>query len=195
MAKSRVVDKDMGWAATIKAVNDLAKGSFVKVGILSGDDRGGLHQIDPVTGKSAALTIAEIAVVQEYGTEDGSIPARPAHRMTFDTMQPELSRDAGKLLARVVFDRTLTVEDALNVLGLKLATGIKNFITSESGELKPNAPSTARQKVPQSSTGAKRQKAIDGARPLIDTGATLAAISYGVVLGTVERAHKFLTKR
>ena len=190
-----VVDKDLGWKEILKAAAQLSVGAYVKVGILSDDERGGLHKTDPVTGQAQDLTVAEIAVVNEFGTEDGLVPARPAHRMTFDQQRETIVRTAAKLLGRVVFDRTLSVDDALNILGLQHATAIKNFITTQSGELKANAPSTARAKVPASSTGAKRQKAIDGARPLIDTGATLAAISWGVVLGTVEKAHKFLTRR
>lgn len=192
---ARLVDKDMGWQAILTKAAQLSMGAYVKVGILSDDERGGLHKTDPLTGQAQDLTVAEIAVVNEYGTEDGTIPARPAHRMTFDQQRDTIARTAAKLLGRVVFDRTITVEDALNILGLQHATAIKNFITTQSGELQANAPSTARAKVPASSTGAKRQKAIDGARPLIDTGATLAAISWGVVLGTVEKAHKFLTRR
>lgn len=190
-----VVDKDLGWKEILKAAAQLSVGAYVKVGILSDDERGGLHKTDPVTGQAQDLTVAEIAVVNEFGTEDGLVPARPAHRMTFDQQRETIVRTAAKLLGRVVFDRTLSVDDALNILGLQHATAIKNFITTQSGELLANAPSTARAKVPASLTGEKRQKAIDGARPLVDTGATLAAISWGVVIGTVEKAHKFLTRR
>ena len=194
MGKPKVTDTDHGWRDILKTAVELGEGSFTKVGILGGsEDRGGLHQTDPTTGKSAPLTIAEIALVNEYGTEDGHIPARPAHRMTFDTMRAELAEDSRKLLIKVVLDRTMTVEQALNILGLKLATGIKRAITSGAGVPPPNAPSTARAKVPASSTGAKRQKAIDGARPLVDTGATLNAISWATFLGTVRASTRYLT--
>ena len=42
-------------------------------------------------------------------------------------------------------------------------------------------------------SGAKRQKAIDGARPLVDTGATLNAISWATFLGTVRASTRYLT--
>lgn len=193
--KNKVIDRDHGWKQMMASVGELARGAYVRVGILGDDERGGLHQTDPVTGKSSDLTIAEIAVVNEYGTEDGHVPARPAHRMTFDAMRDELAALGGKLLGKIVFDRSMTVEQALNIMGLKLAAGIKNTITTGSGVPPPNAPSTARAKVPASSTGAKRQKAIDGARPLVDTGATLNAIAWAVFLGTVEQTHRYLTGR
>lgn len=192
---NRVVDKDHGWKATLKMASELAQGAYVKVGILGDDERGGLHRTDPDTGLASPLTIAEIAVVNEYGTEDGHIPARPAHRSTFDRMRAELQSDAAKLLAKVVIDRSLTVEAALNILGMKLATGIKNTITQGGGVPPPNAPSTVLAKVPPSSTGAKRQKAIDGARPLVDTGATVNSIAWAVFLGTVQKTHRFLSGR
>jgi hypothetical protein len=193
--KPAVVDKDLGWKEILHRAQALSGGAYVKVGILGGsDDRGGLHHKD-ADGKASPLTIGEIAVVNEFGTEDGHIPARSFVRSTFDRMRAELQADAFKLLLKIVLDRKMTVEDALNILGLKLATGIKKTITEGAGVAPPNAPSTAKAKVPASSKGAKRQKAIDGARPLVDTGAMLAALSWAVVLGTVTKASKFLTRR
>jgi len=190
--KNAVVDKDHGWKATMEAARALAGNSYVKVGVLSDDERGGLHHKGP-DGKAEPLTIAEIAVVQEFGTEDGHVPSRPAHRLAYDRTRAELERMAALLLDRVVFKRDMTVEQALNLMGLKLATAIRNTITQGAGVPPPNAPSTARAKVPKSSTGAKRQKAIEGARPLVDTGAMLNAITWAVFLGTVEKAHRYLT--
>ena len=194
MAKPKVTDTDHGWRDILKAAVELGEGSYTKVGILGGsEDRGGLHQTDPTTGKSAPLTIAEIALVNEYGHEDGHVPARPAHRMTFDTMREELAEDSRKLLIKVVLDRKITVEKALNELGAKLAAGIKRTIQSGAGVPPPNARSTVLAKVPKSSKGKRRQKAIDGARPLVDTGATLNAISWATFLGTVRASTRYLT--
>lgn len=193
MAKSELRDTDKGWREMLRAAQALAGGAYVKVGILGDDERGGLHKTDPTTGKASPLTVAEIAVVNEFGTEDGHVPQRSFVRSTFDRMREELERDAAKLIVQVVLDRKMTVEAALSILGLKLATGIRSTIVDGSGVPPPNAPSTARAKA--RGTGKAREKAIAGARPLVDTGAMLAAISYGVVLGTVEKAHKFLTGR
>ncbi len=195
MGGSRVVDKDLGWASTMAAVRQLAQGAYSKVGILSDDERGGLHKVDPETGKASPLTIAEIAAVLEFGTEDKHIPARSFVRATFDRMRGELEQDAAKLIAKIVIDRTMTVDRALNILGLKLATGIWDFISQGEQVPPPNAPSTIRAKVPASLTGKKRQRAIEGNRTLVDSGTMRSAISWANVLGTVEQAHKFLTGR
>lgn len=193
MAKPSVRDTDMGWRKIMSTAQALSGGAFVKVGILGGsDDRGGLHHKD-ADGKSSPLTIAEIALVNEFGTEDGHVPARSFVRSTFDRMREELRSDAVKLLLKVVIDRKMLVEDALNIIGLKLATGIKNYVVDGAGVPPPNAPSTAKAKA--RGTGKKRQKAIDMARPLVDTGAMINALSWAVVLGTVTRASKFLTRR
>jgi len=192
--RSKVIDKDRGWKETLAVARQLAEGAYVKVGILGDDARGGLHHTDPDTGLASPLTIAETAVVNEFGTVDGFIPARPAHRTTFDTMRPELQRAAELLLDKVVFQRRLTVEAALNILGAKLATGIRNTITQGPGVPPPNAPYTAERKA-RKYKGAKRAKAIAQSRPLVDTGATLNAITWAVFLGTVERAHRYLTGR
>lgn len=192
MVKASVRDVDRGWASILKAASEVARGATVKVGILGATDRGGLHLTDPETGKSADLTVAEIAVVQEFGTVDGSIPARPAHRMTFDQRQGAIQEQAFKLIVAVVIDRRLTVSQALNIMGVSHATAIKNFITQQSGELLPNAPSTARMKA--RGVGIKRQRAIAGARPLIDTGRTLNAISWAVDIAGKEAPATYLSK-
>jgi len=191
--RSKVVDKDRGFKATMAAARQLAEGAYAKVGILGNDSRGGLHHTDPDTGLASPLTIAETAVVNEFGTDDGFIPARPAHRSTFDNMRPELERAAAKLLDVVVHQHRMTVEAALNILGAKLATGIRNTITQGPGVPPPNAPYTAQRKA--RGKGAKRAKAIAQARPLVDTGATVNAITWAVFLGTVEKAHRYLTGR
>lgn len=188
-----LVDKDLGWREILRVAQSLSGGAFVKVGILGDDERGGLHKTDPDTGKASPLTVAEIAVVNEFGTEDGHVPARSFVRSTYDRMREELARDAAKLLVKIVIDRKITVEAALGILGLKLATGIRSTVVDGSGVPPPNAPSTARAKA--LGTGKARERAIAGARPLVDTKAMINALSWAVVLGTVEKAHKFLTGR
>lgn len=193
MARNEIRDTDHGWREMLRVAQALAGGAYVKVGVMGENDRGGLHAVDPATGKASPLTVAEIAVVNEFGTEDGHVPQRSFVRSTFDRMREGLAGDAAKLIVKVVLDRKMTVEAALGILGMKLATGMRSTIVDGSGVPPPNAPSTARAKA--RGTGKAREKAIAGARPLVNTSATLNAISWAVVLGTVEKAHKFLTGR
>ncbi len=189
--KARVEDRDLGWKKILASALAVAAGADVKVGILGDNERGGLHRKEP-DGKASPLTVAETAVVNEFGTEDGSIPARPAHRMAFDAARSELEARSRQIIVAIVLDQKLTVEQGLNILGLILATKIKNFITTQSGELVPNAPSTVLAKVPASSKGAVRQRAIDGARPLVDHGTTVNAISWAVTIASLEKPAKYL---
>lgn len=176
MAKSRVIDRDRGWRGILGAARAAAGGAYVKVGMLADDQRGGLH----VPG--AELTVAELAVVQEFGTEDGHVPARSFVRSTHDRMRDELLADARKLLIKLVLDgKPITVADALDVLGLKLATGIRKAITEGAGIPPPNAPSTVAQK--------------GSDRPLVDTGRLLSAISWAVVIGGQQRPARYVGGR
>lgn len=127
-SRNAVVDNDHGWRELLRRAQALAGGAYCKVGVLGDSQRGGMHEVGP-DGKSSPLTVAEIAAINEFGTEDGRIPARSFVRSTFDDMREELTEDARALIVRVVLDGALSAEEALNILGLKLATGIKLKIT------------------------------------------------------------------
>ncbi len=235
--QSKVVDKDKGWVGILEAARDLAKGASVKVGVLGDSDRGGLHLTDPETGEASDLTVTEIALVNEFGTEDGRIPARPAHRMTFDRRRDEIQNEAFRALVAIVLDRKIGVEDALNAMGMNHAASIKGTIIEGAGVPPPNAPSTALAKAKKGKTAkyfdahalvgrdAKRAlrqggkgigaafgavgvaaaisrnghalsgmeslglaiaqaAAVASARPLVDTGTTLNAISWAIQIGS-----------
>ena len=192
--KSTITDRDLGWRGMLKAAVDMAKGAHVKVGILGDNERGGLHRTDPETGKASPLTVAEIAVVNEYGTEDGHIPARPAHRNTFDRRRDEIQREAFGALVKIVLDRKLTVKQALNAMGVKHAGEIKKTITEGAGVPPPNAPSTIARKEARGAwnKGGMAQAAGHGARTLVDTGATLSSLAWSVEIGREKEPAKFL---
>ncbi len=195
--KARVIEKDHGLRGMFEAVAAMHGKAFCKVGILGDSTRGGLHQ------PGAALTIAEIAVVNEFGTADGHIPARPFVRPTYDRMRPELESDLGKLLVQILFDGgKMTVERALNIVGLKLATGIRKYVTEGEGVPPPNAgapgnprpwPSTYQAKLAAGHWNRKGKAAALGPRPLVDTGAMINALSWAVVMGGSEKEPKYLT--
>jgi hypothetical protein len=156
-----VIDRDLGWRKILEAARAAAGSSYAKVGVLADDEKGGLHR------DGAKLSVAEIAVVLEYGTEDGHIPARSFVRATIDLLRDELIATSARLLVQVVLDRSMSVERALNILGLRGVTAIKQRITSGDGIPPPNAPSTIRAK--------------GSSRPLVDTGLLLSAITWAVI--------------
>jgi hypothetical protein len=189
--KSKIIDRDLGWKGILGAATALARGAHVKVGILGDSERGGLHAKEP-DGKSSPLTVAEIAVVNEYGTQDGKIPARPAHRMTFDHRREEIQREAFRGLVGIVIDRKFTVPQILNAMGLKHATAIKKTITDGAGVPPPNAPSTTARKEAAGEWNKHGKSAEAGVRPLVDTGATVAALSWALEIGTEKEEPKYL---
>ncbi len=192
--KSRTVVKDKGWKDILAAAQKTARGARVKVGILGDNARGGLHAVDPATGKAADLTIAEVAVVNEFGTEDGSVPARAAHRLTFDRRREEIEREAADALVAVTIDRKITAEQALNAMGMRHAAAIRSTITDGAGAPPPNAPSTAARKeaAGEWNKGGLAQAAGQGARPLVDTGVTINAISWAVEVEKKQQPPQYL---
>lgn len=163
---AKVVDRDLGWRELFKRVNEI-KHSHVKVGILADDEKGGLH----VPG--ADLTVAEIAVVNEFGTEDKRIPERSFVRSTFDDKREELVALGAKLIGGVL-DGKLGTLKALNVMGSTLATAMKRKITDGEGIPPPNAPSVLER---------KQSKGKGLVRTLVDTGRLLGAITWRAIVG------------
>lgn len=191
-AKSRVVDKDHGWRDFLDAAEALSGGSYAKVGVLADDDKGGLH----VPG--GKLTVAEIAAVNEFGTRAGNIPARPAHRMAFDVHQEELHQLAGQLVIKVTLDRTMSVEQALNILGATQAANVKKYITAGDPIPPPNAASTIRRKIESGQWNVRGKAQVQsgfGVRTLVATGRTVGAVTWAVITPRSGRKPFKVTKR
>ena len=148
---SKLIDRDLGWRAFFKRAYSLAKKPHAKVGLLADDSRAGMHVTDPDTGQAKPLTIAEIGVVNEFGTEDGHIPERSFLRRAFDEQREPLAELAGKLAFHFLFGK-ITLEKALDVLGLHLASETKKLIT-QGPEIEPtNAPFTKLKKANRGKT-------------------------------------------
>jgi hypothetical protein len=160
VGRSELIVKDKGFAALFKRAQEIKK-SYVRVGVLADSDKGGLHVL------GGDLTAAEIAAVLEFGTEDGSIPARPVVRSTFDEKRNELI-EMGKKLMTAVIDGKMSIKAALDILGLSLVTAMKLKITSGPGVPPPNAQSTIRAK--------------GSSRPWVDTGRLLNSFTWSVVI-------------
>lgn len=98
--------------------------------------------------------VADIAVIQEFGSQSGKIPARPF--VEFAMVK------ARKQVARIYEDLYSAPVDSLHSLIGEVVKGeIQNSIVS--GPWRPNAPSTQLAKARKGNTGGSP-------KPLIDTG-------------------------
>lgn len=153
----RVTDKDLGWKAFFQNVADMVRDQKkIKVGVLEDSAKGSV----PVAGGS--ITMAELAVVHEFGTEDGRIPARSFIGSTFDEQRDNLLTVSKNLVKDCLFAKQ-TVDGALEILGAQLVEAVKDKINS--GDITPpNTESTIERKGSDT--------------PLLDTGALRDAVSY-----------------
>jgi hypothetical protein len=157
LSKPSIIDKDHGWQALFKRVKEI-ESSYIKVGVLD----------DGKSNTGGDLSIGEIAVVNEFGTEDGTIPARSFMRSTFDEKREDMVALGKKLMGAVV-DGKMRIKQALDVMGLKLSTEMKKKITEGAGVPPPNAPATVAKK--------------GSARTLVDTGRMLGSITWTAIVG------------
>lgn len=151
---AKIVDKDLGWKELLKRSQEIKNGR-VRVGVLS-DAK--------VEGED--FTLAELAAVHEYGTEDGRIPERSFLRTTFDDQREQMV-ELGKKLVDAVLTGRMTTEQALGLLGAKLASAVKARIIGRVPP--PNKPATIERK--------------GSDKPLIDTGRLLNSITWSVDVG------------
>lgn len=165
--RPQVVDKDLGWKELLRRARAV-RNSYVRVGVLGDDSKGAERP------EGSDLTVAEIAAINEFGTDDGHVPSRPAFRHTFDAKRAELV-ELGKKLMRAYIDGKMPIDRALGILGSTLASEIKKTITQWPlpGFPPPNAPSTVR---------AKQRDKPGMVRTLVDTGRMVGAITWSVVV-------------
>jgi hypothetical protein len=166
--KNRLEVKDKGMAAMFERAQQI-KEAYVKVGVLADDEKGGMHY------PGGDLTVAEVAAVNEYGTQDGRIPARSFLRSTFEARREELAEMGREFIEKVV-DGKLDLAIALGRMGAWLAGKVKRAITDGDGIPPENRPSTVRKK--------------GSSRPLVDTGRMLAAITWSVIVGGSNNEHE-----
>lgn len=157
----KIVKKDTGWIELFERAYEIAKGGKVKVGFL---DEGPGAETHP----GSKLTVAQIASILEFGTEDGHIPARSVVRSTFDAKHEMLTELSGKLIGQIL-DGRMNVDRALGILGLTLATEMKKTVTVGPHVQPENAPSTIAQK--------------GSDRPWVDTGRTIGAATWALDKG------------
>ena len=115
-------------------------------------------------GRPTGLTLGETARINEFGSEDGHVPERPAWRMGLAHGQKEFNR-LNELNLHLVAVGKKTVEKALGELGAMGAARVKMEIRD--GDFEPNAPSTIARK--------------GSSHPLIDTGQEKQSVTWEIV--------------
>lgn len=177
------VDKDMGEARVRKLIGEMkrqSEGPHVNVGVLASS---GPHK--DAAGKPSGATVVQVAVWNEFGT--GTIPERPAIRTGSKVIADAMAALGAALLGRLI-DGTITLDRALDLLGLKAQAGLRKSIRDWTDP--PNAPSTimakAREAGRQKISAAKAKGGPAAAalalaaynNPLEDTGQYRNSIQY-----------------
>ena len=160
--KTRVKVDDRKWQRIKKQLFKLNK-AYTLVGIFSGETR------------EEGLTNAEIAFINEFGTNDGHIPERPFMRGWFDSHRKQIEKVAEKFYKQVV-DEKMTADMALKRLGEWYTGELKKSITNL--KTPPNAPVTIRLK--------------GSSNPLIDTGQMRNSVTHKEVYGRSKQEIKRL---
>lgn len=150
MAKVETKEKDLGFEKIITELEKLDASPFVKVGLptesqKTKEDRGGFTNLD-------------IAFQNEFGSPDNNIPERSHIRSAFDENIKKIAKLSDGLVGKI-YDGKITVEDALNLIGLKKVANIQNKVRSG---LEPEVQR--------------------GGTPLIDTGQYIGSIQHKIVM-------------
>ena len=149
--------KDRGWKKINDLYNRLRNGKiYVKAGVLSGSD-----------SRSDTMDNVTLALIHEFGTGDGRIPARSFVRSTFADNRPNYEAQLKQVVVKAFGKDPDLLIKGLNLIGLAMASDMKKRITLGAGVPPPNAPSTI--------------KAKGSSRPLVDTGQLVRSITHAVV--------------
>jgi len=123
--------------------------------------------VGPEAGKDkGGGTLAGIAMVNEFGTRDGTIPARPAMRRA--VRLPDFLGGFREGVEAIVY-RHMSTKMALDMGGDQAANVMERSYATARGWARGNAPSTI------------KKKGFDN--PLYDTGETQDAIAFRVKRG------------
>lgn len=150
--------KAQGLEAYQKFLTDLKRkvqDSYVKVGIQGrkgAEDRGQINNV-------------QLAAIHEFGTS--AIPARPFIGPPIAAAKEEsfaLIADAARVA--LATQDIAVYKRRLGLLGEKLSSSIRAYVTGGAGVAPPNAPSTVRAK--------------GSSRPLVDTGQMIRSVTYEV---------------
>lgn len=148
---SRVKDVDKGYAALVKRVYGMGAPK-VDVGIF-----------DSGATEPDGMTVLEVAIVHEFGSDARGIPERSFLRAWFDE-NSDNCRAAMAAMMQAVLEGKYAKDQAIELLAQRFVAEIQKRIAQ--GIPPPNAPATIAAK--------------GSATPLIDTGQLRSSISYKV---------------
>ncbi len=112
-------EKDLGFARIQKELKKLNLGPHIKVGWPVESAKSTASHTD------SPLTVAQIAIIHEFGQPMKNIPERSMLRATHDAKVNEWNKATNKLVGQI-YDGKITVEVALDRLGLLMLRDIKN---------------------------------------------------------------------
>jgi hypothetical protein len=162
VAKSKVIDKDLGYKKILRNISKLNSNPYVKVGWL---ETAGTH-------KGSSMTVAQIASIHEFGAPSAGIPERAPIRKTIDSKKAEIQNKQEQLLDKVLLGK-IDTDKGLALLGQFTKSEIQSTIRA--GLTPPWAESTLAARV-------ARSGGIVAITPLIDSGQTLRSVDYEVVI-------------
>jgi len=162
--RTKTTEKDRGLKNIIKELKKLEDRPFVKAGYpaeFKPGDKFKRFSVNEGTEVdiSSEVTVLDTAIWNEFGTE--TIPERSHVRQAFDKNRPKYEKQTKRLLIKI-YKSEMSVERALDILGLMLETDIKDMIRN--GNFEPNAISTVLRK--------------GSDKPLIDTAQMLNSVRF-----------------
>lgn len=163
---ANVRDRDLGWKRIKNELEKLSKKPEIKIGLLSDTSREKKETI--VNDKkiiSEEITVLEVAIHNEYGAPKANIPERSFIRSTYDQKNKDWFKLIEKMIDRVYTGKS-TVEDGMNIVGLRAEADIKLKLKNGDSAWQPNAPSTIKQK--------------GSTKPLINTTQMLNSIAFEI---------------
>lgn len=152
---------------------------YVKAGVLGSTEK----------REDGKLTNAQLAIWLNYGTS--KMPARPFIHPAFEAHRHEYIQILRKLVAGKAYRESFDYHRVLSIIGVKMASDMKKFVTQGPEVAPTNAPSTKRRKQALNAVrgGGKAQ---GDTRTLVDTGRLVASISYAVLERDVIKAAGFV---
>lgn len=153
MASNVFFDKDEGYDKLFTTIEGVPGETQVVVGFLHSS---GVY-------KKNNITVAQVAMIHEFGSKDGTIPERSFMRSSIDANQHQLKDLLTKLTLNITKSK-ITPKQALGIVGQFVRD--KMVAKIDSGVPPPNAQSTVHQK--------------HSSKTLIDTGQLKGSIHWEI---------------